>query len=68
MAKGDVPESLKGKDLVSLDLGMLIAGTKFCCNNCNKSVPIAKIGSIDENKKVIFCSTECFNDYEFNTK
>lgn len=46
----------------------LIAGTKFCCNNCNKSVPFAKIGSIDENKKVIFCSTECFNDYEFNTK
>lgn len=29
MAKGDVPESLKNKELVSLDLGMLIAGTKF---------------------------------------
>ena len=29
MAKGDVPESLKGKELVALDLGMLIAGTKF---------------------------------------
>lgn len=29
MAKGDVPESLKGKELVSLDLGILIAGTKF---------------------------------------
>ncbi len=29
MAKGDVPESLKGKDLVSLDLGALIAGTKY---------------------------------------
>jgi len=29
MAVGDVPESLKGKDLVSLDLGLLIAGTKF---------------------------------------
>ncbi|MFA5131788.1 MAG: AAA family ATPase [Candidatus Paceibacterota bacterium] len=29
MAKGDVPESLKGKELVSLDLGTLIAGTKF---------------------------------------
>lgn len=29
MAKSDVPESLKGKELVSLDLGMLIAGTKF---------------------------------------
>jgi len=29
MAKGDVPESLKGKDLVSLDLGSLVAGTKY---------------------------------------
>jgi ATP-dependent Clp protease ATP-binding subunit ClpB len=29
MAIGDVPDSLKGKDLVSLDLGMLIAGTKY---------------------------------------
>ncbi len=29
IAKGDVPESLKEKELVSLDLGMLIAGTKF---------------------------------------
>ena len=29
MSKGDVPESLKGKELVSLDLGQLIAGTKY---------------------------------------
>ena len=29
MAKGDVPESLRGKELVSLDLGQLIAGTKY---------------------------------------
>ncbi len=29
MAQGDVPESLKGKELVSLDLGLLIAGTKY---------------------------------------
>lgn len=29
MAKGDIPESLKGKDLVMLDLGLLIAGTKY---------------------------------------
>lgn len=29
MASGDVPESLKGRELVSLDLGQLIAGTKY---------------------------------------
>jgi len=29
MVAGDVPESLRGKDLVSLDLGMLVAGTKY---------------------------------------
>jgi ATP-dependent Clp protease ATP-binding subunit ClpB len=29
MSQGDVPESLKNKDLVSLDLGLLIAGTKY---------------------------------------
>lgn len=29
MASGDVPETLKDKDLVSLDLGLLIAGTKY---------------------------------------
>ena len=29
MAAGDVPESLKGKDLLSLDLGLMIAGTKY---------------------------------------
>ncbi len=29
MALGDVPESLKDKELVSLDLGSLVAGTKY---------------------------------------
>src|SRR3989338_1054911 len=29
MAKNDVPESLKGKELISLDLGSVIAGTKY---------------------------------------
>ena len=29
MAKGDVPDSLKDKELVSLDLGSLVAGTKY---------------------------------------
>ncbi len=29
IAKGDVPESLKDKDLIRLDLGTLVAGTKY---------------------------------------
>lgn len=29
IATGDVPESLKGKELLSLDLGLMIAGTKY---------------------------------------
>ncbi len=29
VAAGDVPESLRDKDIVSLDLGLLIAGTKY---------------------------------------
>lgn len=29
ISKNDVPESLKGKDLVLLDLGLLVAGTKY---------------------------------------
>src|SRR5262249_21979004 len=29
IAVGDVPESLRDKDIVSLDLGLLIAGTKY---------------------------------------
>jgi ATP-dependent Clp protease ATP-binding subunit ClpB len=29
MATGEVPQSLKGKDLLSLDLGLMIAGTKY---------------------------------------
>lgn len=29
MASGDVPESLKGKELLLLDLGLLVAGTKY---------------------------------------
>lgn len=29
LASGDVPESLRGKELIQLDLGLLIAGTKY---------------------------------------
>lgn len=29
LSTGDIPDSLKGKELISLDLGLLIAGTKY---------------------------------------
>lgn len=29
IAAGDVPESLKGKEILSLDLGLMVAGTKY---------------------------------------
>jgi ATP-dependent Clp protease ATP-binding subunit ClpB len=29
ISQGDVPQSLKGKELLSLDLGLMIAGTKY---------------------------------------
>ncbi len=29
IANGDVPESLRGKELIQLDLGLLVAGTKY---------------------------------------
>ena len=29
VAQGDVPQSLKGKEILSLDLGLMIAGTKY---------------------------------------
>lgn len=32
IVSGDVPESLRGKELVSLDLGLLIAGLNFVVN------------------------------------
>ena len=32
IVKGDVPTSLKGCRLISLDMGSLVAGTKYRCN------------------------------------
>ena len=29
MVEGDVPETLEGKRLVSMDIGSLVAGTKY---------------------------------------
>lgn len=42
MVAGDVPESLKGRKLVSLDMGALIAGAKYR-------------GEFEERLKVLWC-------------
>lgn len=42
MVAGDVPESLKGRRLVSLDMGALIAGAKYR-------------GEFEERLKVLCC-------------
>ncbi|WP_407651936.1 AAA family ATPase [Arthrobacter sedimenti] len=33
MVAGDVPESLRGKTLISLDLGSMIAGAKYAASS-----------------------------------
>ena len=54
MAKGDVPESLKGKELVSLDLGQLIAGTKYRGEFEDRLKKIMKEVERSEGKIILF--------------
>jgi ATP-dependent Clp protease ATP-binding subunit ClpB len=54
MANGDVPESLKDKDLVSLDMGMLIAGTKYRGEFEERLKSIIKEIEKSEGKIIIF--------------
>lgn len=54
MAKSDVPESLQGKDLVMLDLGLLIAGTKYRGEFEDRLKSIMKEVERSEGKVIVF--------------
>ncbi|MES2315291.1 MAG: AAA family ATPase [Patescibacteria group bacterium] len=54
IAKGNVPESLKEKELVSLDLGMLIAGTKYRGEFEERLKGIMKEIERSDNKIILF--------------
>jgi len=54
MATGDVPESLKGKELLSLDLGLLVAGTKYRGEFEERMKNIMKEVERSEGRVVIF--------------
>ena len=54
IAMGDVPESLKDKELVSLDLGLLVAGTKYRGEFEERMKGIIKEIEKSEGKIIIF--------------
>jgi ATP-dependent Clp protease ATP-binding subunit ClpB len=54
IAKGNVPESLKDKELVSLDLGLLVAGTKYRGEFEERLKGIMKEIERSDNKVIIF--------------
>jgi ATP-dependent Clp protease ATP-binding subunit ClpB len=54
ISKGDVPESLKDKELVSLDLGLLVAGTKYRGEFEDRLKAIMKEIEKSEGKIIVF--------------
>lgn len=54
IAQGDVPESLKDKELVSLDLGTLVAGTKYRGEFEDRLKKIIKEVTASEGKIILF--------------
>ncbi|MDB5237363.1 MAG: ATP-dependent chaperone ClpB, ATP-dependent Clp protease ATP-binding subunit ClpB [Parcubacteria group bacterium] len=54
LASGDVPESLKGKELLSLDLGMMIAGTKYRGEFEERMKAVMKEVEKSEGKVIVF--------------
>lgn len=54
ISKGDVPESLKDKEMVSLDLGLLVAGTKYRGEFEDRLKAIMKEIERSEGKIIVF--------------
>jgi len=54
MAKGDIPDSLKDKELIVLDLGLLLAGTKYRGEFEDRLKKIMKEIEAAEGKVVLF--------------
>ncbi len=54
IAKADVPESLKDKEIVSLDLGLLVAGTKYRGEFEERLKAIMKEIERSDNKVILF--------------
>ncbi len=54
LAQGDVPESLRGKELLSLDLAMMIAGTKYRGEFEERLKTVMKEAQKAEGKVILF--------------
>ncbi len=54
IAKNDVPESLKKKEVISLDLGSLVAGTRYRGEFENRIKALLKEIKEDEDKYILF--------------
>src|SRR3989344_5990391 len=56
MATGEIPQSLKGKELLSLDLGLMIAGTKYVGEFKERRKNVMKEVEREEGRVFLFCA------------